>query len=655
MHRTHHRWRLHAIATLAATTLIGAELRSQAPDARQSTFTPADFMRLRVPSGIALSPKGSHVAFVVDEQDPERDQLLTTVFTVPTRGGAPRRIARGRTPTWSPDGRQLAFLGRGVEANRLWRIDARGGIAKAVTRADVSISSFVWAPDSRRIAVIHEAGRGRGAGASSSRSLAVIDLADGILRDLSLGGLEPADLAWSPSGRSIAFSAREDIYVVPVSGGAPTPLVQREGLDVQPRWSPDGSRIAFASGQGRRRGVVRLSVVNASGCATSGCVPVDLGVGADGWIAYPPSFFAWSADGTALYVSGLRRMTQLLYALPLAGGEMQVVTPGPQAYWSFSIANDGRTLAFLASDSASAGDVVVTSLSRYAPRRLTTLNPWLATAGLRSPEVVRWRSRDGLEIEGLLLAPRDYRPGRTYPLLVQMEGTYGTYDLSFSGRVAADNNVPFPFQQQVFASAGYVVLMPNPRGSWGYGEAFSQRGRGDFGTGPLADILTGVEAMIARGIADSARLGIMGTGFDAYRALFALTQSDRFRAASIDGPLFDLVGLYEGMRPDTLFVIDLIGGSPAATPNEYARISPANFVDRLRTPTLISYADVADGPPRLQAKQGRLLEAALRRNGVPVEVIPYARTEGVAGWSPRALAALIARNLAWFQRWVPPG
>jgi dipeptidyl aminopeptidase/acylaminoacyl peptidase len=388
-----------------------------------------------------------------------------------------------------------------------------------------------------------------------------------------------------------------------------------------------------------------LSVASAA-CTQGTCLPRDLGQRFEGWIGgYPPNFFTWSADGTALYVSGLVRMTQLLYAIDVATEEARALTPGREAYWSFSISRDGRTVAFLASNSASAGDVAVSPLDHFAPRRLTLINPGLPGFRLGSPEAVRWTSRDGLEIEGLLLKPSNYQVGRRYPLLVQMEGTYGTFDLSFSGRVAADDNLAFPFQQHVFASAGYAVLMPNPRGAWGYGEEFSKRARGDFGIGPVADILSGVDAMVVRGIADSVRLGIMGTGYDSYRTIFALTQTDRFKAASVDNPLYDLIKLYGAGAGSILDV--LVGGSPTTKPDEYARISPANFPERLRVPTLISYND--DGG---SLQQGAALEAALRKNGTPVDVILYHPTPGERAWGPKALATLVRRNLEWFERWV---
>ena len=641
---------MRILRLFAAAMAVGIGVESAGA---QRAFTSGDFLKLRTPASVALSPDGERVAYVVDDRDVQRDQLRSTIQIVSASGGPSRRLTEGRAPAWSRDGRRLAFLGPTAADTRLWLIAADGGPPTPLTRDGATVGAISWSPDSRQLAAIISAPDSTNA--RQPTRLTIIDAGSGATRVLATGDVEPADVAWSPLGNEIAFSAAGDLYVVSIDGGAPRVVVQRDGLDVQPQWSPDGSRIAFASGQGKRRSMVRLSVVSATGCPDGGCVPTDLGQDFDGWIAgYPPKFFTWSADGSTLYVSGLRRMTHLLYAIPVVGGPVRPLMSSAQAYWSFSVSHDGRTVAFLASDSASAGDVVISRVERFAPRRLTTLNPQLAAFGLRAPETVRWTSRDGLDVEGLLLKPAGYREGHRYPLLVQMEGTYGAYDVSFSGRVAADNNAAFPYQQQVFASAGYAVLMPNPRGSWGYGEQFAMRGRGDFGTGPLADILTGIDELIRRGIADSSRVGIMGTGYDAYRALFALTQSDRFRAASVDGPLYDLVDLYKQLGPGATLMDALIGGSPSSLPDEYARISPANFADRLRTPLLISYSSLTSGPAALQASQGRVLEGVLRRNGVPVDVVVYDATPGLQTWGPRALATLVTRNVDWFHRWIPP-
>jgi dipeptidyl aminopeptidase/acylaminoacyl peptidase len=621
---------------------------SQPLHAQRPVLSPEAFIQLRTPSGAQISPDGKRVAYVVEERLPERDSVRATLFIVPVTAGASVRVAEGRAPEWSPDSRSIAFTKFDGGTQRVFRVSGSGGASVPVTPNGWQAGAYAWSPDSRRIAATLT--RTDSSTNRPSTKLAVIDLATGALTWLATGDRQPADPAWSPNGNEIAFGANGDIFVIAANGGESRAIVERPGVDKQPRWSPDGSSIAFHSEQGQPSRRLRMSVVGVS-CRPTACVPKDLGRGSEMRIAGPfaRTFFAWSTDGRVLYVPGLWRMTNRLYAIDVASDETRPITQGGRAFWSFSLSADRTAMAFLASDSTSAGDVFVSPLSGSAPRRLTTINPELRRFGLGTPEVVRWKSLDSLEIEGLLLKPRDYRPGRRYPLLIQMEGTYGTYDLSFSGRAIADNNGTFPFQQHVFAAAGYAVLMPNPRGSWGYGDAFSQKGRGDFGSGPVADILTGLDTLIALGIADSTRIGIIGTGYDAYRATLAITQTDRFRAAVIDNPLYDLVELHRSGGQSTAALLEqLIGGSPSTRPDEYAHISPANFADRLRTPTLVSECTGCGFPA-----QGQLLASALRRNNTPVDTITYGITPSEIAWGPRILLALVRRNLEWFERWIP--
>ncbi|MGI8497296.1 MAG: alpha/beta hydrolase family protein [Gemmatimonadaceae bacterium] len=349
-------------------------------------------------------------------------------------------------------------------------------------------------------------------------------------------------------------------------------------------------------------------------------------------------------------------MTHRLYEMNVESEQVTPLLEGDQALWGFSIARDGVHAAYLASTVRSPGDVRVAKLRASKSVRLTELNPQLKAIRFGARRVVRWSSPDGTAIEGLLIEPVNYRRGSRVPLLVQMEGTYGTYDLSFSGRVAADLDAPFPFQQQVFAGLGFAVLLPNPRGSWGYGAKFQLAGKGDFGTGPLADILSGVEAMIQRGIADSTRLGIMGSGFDGYRALLAITRTKKFKAASVDNALFDLVALHADLSspgavgPPATAIASLIGGTPQSAADEYARISPANFVDSLRTPVLITH--YTQFP--YNNNQAEQLERAVKQHGMVAERFPYTPSSPFGTMDPKTLEEAVARNAEWFVRWMAP-
>jgi len=633
-------------------------------------------MRVRTITSTQISPDGSRVLYTIEEADTVSNRRLESIWIVPSRGGGkPARLLDETPPTrtpplWSPDGERFAFLSRrdGGEQQIFLMKATVGAQVLKLTTAHSDVQSFAWSPDGRTIAFIMAEPQPAAAKAPVEQEPRVVAAADA--PDESAGGgpqiflvnvetletkqltkdrLGPAELSWSPDGRAIAFSAQEDIYTVSIESGEIRKLVERAGRDIWPQWSPDGTRIAFFSNYGQPRGgLLALSLVDARGGATPQDTFASFDVGFGG---YPPRFYGWSADGKTIYASVLSRMTQHLYALTLATGRAEQITTGESVLYGYSFSRDTRTFAYAASDRTTPGELFVSPVAEWKPKQLTTdTNAQLKGVRLGETESVRWRSRDGLEIEGLLVKPFGYEQGKRYPLLVLMEGTYGSFDLSFSSRTSADSPSGyafFPFQQQVFAAAGYVVLMPNVRGSWGYGEQFRGRARGDFGIGPYEDMMAGVDHLLARGIVDGERLGIMGTFFDAYRTAFAITQTKRFRAASVGYVIFNLVSWYGQSGPYAGVLEREFGGPPWQARQNYERVSPINFAGNIRTPTLIFHAS----EPPFIAAQSQELFAALKRNNTPVEYLIYQR-QGLGINDPAQQADIIRRNLEWFNRWL---
>lgn len=629
-------------------------------------FTVEDFMRLRSLTSTAIAPDGSRVLYTIEESDIEHNIRHRSIWVVSAGGGAPSKLVDDASfnteaaPLWSPDGKQFAFVSDRDGSDQVWAMSAQGGDAVRLTSGPKDVQSFAWSPDGRSLAFIMAepdaparqklkgmriVSQSDGAGGPQ---LYLLDLATKVVRQLTKGNLNPDAFSWSPDSKQIAFSAQSDIFVVSVESADVRKLVERPGQDINPLWSPDGRKIAFFTAYGKEKGLRGLSVVSASGGAPQDGLFQNFDVGFGG---YPPRFVAWSANSKTLYVSRLSRMTQNLYAVSAATGESKQITPQAQkVYHDFSLTSDTHTMALMSSDPLTPDEIFVSPVDEWKPAQLTAKsNPQLESISISATEVVRWKSKDGLEIEGLLVKPINYEAGKRYPLLVQMEGTYGTYDLSFSSRVSADSpSAQFAFQQQVFAGQGYAVLMPNPRGSWGYGEEFRQRGRESYGVGPYADIIAGVDYMIAQGIADPARLGIMGIAYDGYRAAFTISQTDRFKAASVGMPIgINTVSLYG--QAGASFVERIFGGPPWQVPEVYAQNSVINFAGNLKTPTLIFHLQ----EPPWVAPQAQELYTALQRNKVPVEYVIYEqnfRTFGVKDIN--LFRDLLQRNVDWFNRWI---
>ena len=618
-------------------------------------YTVDDYMSMKWLTSAQISADGSQILYTVDESNAVTDQQTETIWVISTTGGAAIKVAEvnppaSTPPAFSPDSKQIAFASGQENNEQIWLVNV-GGKPVKITSGPHGVQSFAWSPNGTTIAFVMvgsvktQQSDTTSPLQSEAPQLFLVDVKTKQVRQLTQANLPPRKFSWSPDSKQIAFTAQDDIHTVAIANGQTTKLVSRPGQDVNPSWSPDGSKIVFFTNYGQTNGPRGLSVVSASGGN-----PQDLYQSFDpGFGNYPPWFCSWSADGKAIYSSGLSRMSQHLYALDSKTASVKQVTSGRMVYHDFSFSRNGNMMAFLASDAVTPDEVYVSPTSSFKPVKLTTTNHQLAGVSLGLPEAVRWKSKDGLEIEGLLLKPYGYVAGKRYPLVVLMEGTFGTFDFSFTGRVSADDTrgYSFPFQQQILAGQGYLVLMPNPRGSWGYGSDFGKRALGDFGIGPYNDIMGGVDFVIDQGMADPERVGIMGIYVDAYRAIFATTQTNRFKAQVVGMPLFNLVSWYGQIGPEATYADRYFGGAPWQVPLNYEKISPVNFAGNIKTPTLLVSVEQPEFPPVMQARE---FFTALKKNNVPMDYVVYKPSGVIVG--PKSQADLLRRTNAWFDRWL---
>ncbi len=644
-------------------------------------MTVDDVMKVRYITDVALSPDGERIAYVISEADLKQGRYNTDVWLLPFAGGTPTRLTNSPgqddSPRWSPDGKTLAFLSDRAGKPQIWLIPVDGGEARQLTDSKTGVRDHAWSPGGKRLAYIalepdteaqekqkRDRTDVRIVGQNDRRDhLHLVTVADGLTRQLVGGKENIFHFAWSPDGTEIAYSTaptrrvedqfNTDLYVLSVGTGKGTegargrPLVRRDGLDTQPRWSPDGRLIAFVSGDGRRDwiGNTYLCVVSAAGGA-----PRNVSRDYDGVIsAAMPDVFAWSPDGKGLYFVSDEKASRPLFAASLAQNTVKPVSAGPRLHTHFSVGRGGR-VAFLVEDPATPREVYVGELhgdQLHRPKRLTTTNPQLKQLALGQVEAMRWKSFDGLEIEGLLIRPVGYRKGTRYPLLTYIHGGPA---LQFAHGFSVYPQGPpqasrYPIH--VLAGAGYAIFCPNPRGSTGYGEKFRKANRRDWGGGDFRDVMTGVDELIERGLADPKRLGIMGWSYGGYMTSWAITQTDRFKAASAGAGVTNLISMY-GQTDIPALLEEYFDGLPWNQRELYAKHSAMTYAGRIKTPTLIQHGEKDDRVPLAQSQE---LYAALKRIGVPVEFAIYPRQAHNPS-EPRLQVDVLRRNVDWFNRWL---
>jgi dipeptidyl aminopeptidase/acylaminoacyl peptidase len=655
--------------------------------APETAWTPELQMRFREVSSTAISPDGSRVAFVVREpvMEGESSEYLSQIWLARADGSDVRQLTwrdqSSTAPAFSPDGRVLAFLSKkaggkspaangGDEGpqNQIWVMPLDGGEAREVSAAERAVDAFAWSPAGDRIAYLatEPESEEEKLAKKEKRWVEMVDqdfeLArlwvapyDTAAHELGeakqLGdeaGVHVTDLDWSPAGDRIVVAHQPDprlntamiagdLSIVDAATGARTPLVSWEGSDSQPRFSPDGDRIAFVSHGGalERVGLGDVFVVAAAG-------------GAPRALAHTPdreaSIVGWTRGGE-LVIAESWRTERGLYLLPADGQAPRRVDAGGAVLGAPSLAAASDALAFTREDSATPEDVFAARLAGFAPRRLSDLHAAIALPPMGRTEKLAWRSPDGTEIEGLLTYPVGHRAGARVPLVLDIHGgPAGVFSESFTGS-------PAIYMLQTFAQQGYAVLRPNPRGSTGYGKDFRYANVRDWCLGDYDDVVSGVDAVIERGVADPDRLFVMGWSYGGYMTSCVVSRTDRFKAASMGAGLPNLVSMVHTTDiPD--YLVAHQGGKELWEDFEsYMRHSAMFKLDKIVTPTQILHGEK---DLRVPFGQGQEFYVALQRKGVPTEMAVYPRTPH-GPREPKLLMDVTPRILAWFERFSPAG
>ena len=633
----------------------------------QTVPTMKQWLGLKAVGAPVISPDGASIAYTVASADWENNRYDTEIW-IARQGAEPIQLTytekeSSTTPRWSPDGAWLGFITDRGDGRQVYLIRAVGGEARRLTNLKGGVNDFAWSPDGSRIAFSSVGPEGEDlvarrktygdfsienadfrlvrlwmvAADSTGAAATAHELPVG--SDRNVGGF-----AWSPDGKRIAFAhapnpllssgGLSDISVLDVASGRVQPLVTGPGGDSDPVWSPSGDRVLFSTAAGDTSSNfyrnAHLAIIPAGGGPVSVLArSFDENPGSAVWLASGIRFLA--AQGTA----------QKLFELDPATGTTRVLLATPTVVRSVSYARDGSTIAMAGEDATTLPEVYRASLtSSAAPVPVTRMSAQVAGWALGTREVVSWTSKDGARIEGVLYKPDGYVATRRYPLLVAIHG--GPTGIS---RPTLGYGSVYPVTQ--FLAKGAVVLMPNYRGSAGYGEKFRALNVRNLGVGDAWDVLSGVDALIARGIADSTRMASMGWSQGGYISAFLTTTSQRFKAISVGAGISDWMTYYVStdIHP---FTRQYLQSTPWSDPAIYAKTSPITYIKQARTPTLIQHGELDRRVPISNAYE---LYQGLQDVGVPTRLVVY-KGFGHGITKPKEQLAATWHNWQWFSKYI---
>jgi dipeptidyl aminopeptidase/acylaminoacyl peptidase len=648
--------------TIAAVLLAGglAAPRAEAPLALPRQAPTVDqILSLERAGSPELSPDASRVAYTVRKTNWDDNAYDTQIWLADVRTGATRQLTNSKksslSPAWSPDGARLAFISDRTDKRQLYLINPAAGEAEPLTTGEDGVGSFAWSPDGKSIAYASTEGKLQRIKDREKKygefeivdqdhrmtHLFVLDVATKKSRALTHGAFTVGSFDWAPDSESIAYDHRvnsdpanggtADIAIVTVADGSVRDLVTQDGPDSHPVWSPDGARIAFESSMANPAYMYANRFV--ASVPASGGTPTVLTASFD----EDPSIVAWKPNG--LFFSASERTFSYLFRLDPATKATTKVGPAePSVNSSFSLSSDGSAYAYLGADARAMPEVYVTS------KKLTDFNSQTADWITSTLEVVSWKSQDGAAIEGVLHKPSNFDPSRKYPLLVVIHG----------GPTGVSRAVPFTsstYPIDVWVPRGVLVLEPNYRGSAGYGAKFRALNVRNLGIGDAWDVLSGVDALIAKGIVDPNRVGTMGWSQGGYISAFLATHdSTRFKAISVGAGISDWMTYYVStdIHP---FTRQYLKATPWDDPAIYAKTSPITYIKQAKTPTLIQHGATDQRVPLPDAFE---LYQGLQDNNVPVKLIVYQGFGGVGHGptKPKSHRATMEHNIEWFDQYM---
>ena len=672
------KWMLYTLSTpdwkeaRRQTDVFLVSLDQGVGSTRQMTFT-----RDKNEASPRWSRDGSFFVFASNREAPTSASGQNQLYAMRADGGEARRITDAKegvsTFAFSRDGKWLVYRSGKAGEEQLYRMPVAGidsAKAEQITRQPTGVGLWEWAPDSRRIYFItadtvdvDEKLR------LEKKFTVIVRNMETPLSSLWALDLEPrrttrltrdttitvAGFSVSEDGKWVGFRGtvadrykrniteagiHTDLFLLETATGAIERLTNNQEVgESGPTFSPDGQWVAFSAPDDLTRYSMKNTRVYLRRTADKGGQWRKLGTNFDGDV----SVGFWSKDGKTIYFNEGIRATNQLLALDIDRNTVRQVT-NEKASLSVSRDDDSGVLLVNYSDPKTPPTIFsVAAIEQVASRaswkRLTDANPHVRNFALGEEEEITWTSKDGKQVGGILVKPVGYRAGQRYPLIVAIHGGPASADvLGFNGG----------YGSQVYAGAGYAVLKPNYRGSTNYGEAHKTGIVGNYFPPGYDDIMTGVDHLIAQGIADSTKMGVLGWSAGGHWSNWILTQTDRFKAISSGAGTSNWISMYaqsDVQRNRQYYLGDKL---PYDDFDAYWNQSPLKYIKNAKTPTMIH---VVEGDPRVPSPQSVELHMALKRLGVPTELFMYpGNSHGIP--DPRNQLVKSTSEMAWMDHYV---
>jgi dipeptidyl aminopeptidase/acylaminoacyl peptidase len=666
---------------LSAGFAEAAPRQSRAASTATRLITIDDYFQIRDVGQPELSPDGQWVAYTVRTKMLKEDKNETRIWMVSTHGGDPLPMTdesvSSAHPRWSPDGKYLAFTSsRNGGKSQVWLLNRLGGEAVRLTDILQGVGDFEWSPDSTRLVLVLKDPKPEDSEAAKEKDktppkpktqppyvidrlqfkqdtvgyldnhrshLYVFNIEKKSLTQITSGDFDDSEPAWSPDGKTLAFTSNRstpdpdrnfntDIWVVEAEntdkGAHLTQITTNPGADRSPAWSPDGKRIAFVS-QIDAKAIDYATQHLAIAPSTGGEEKV-LTLALDRSVRRP----RFSLDGNSIYFLTEDDGTQNLCRIPATGGDIIRPIGGRVTVAYFSLGKDGAIAAQIGTSDRP--DEIFLQNGSDLTRLTKTNDTLISQLRLAKVEYVHFKSKDGTSVAGYLYKPVDFDAAKKFPTLLRPHGgPVGQYAASFDHLA------------ELFAANGYAVLLPNPRGSSGYGQKFCEAIFADWGNKDYQDDMAMVDYALEQGIADPDKLGVGGWSYGGISTNFIITQTTRFKAAITGASEVLYSANYGHDHYQKLWELEL--GLPWENRALYDKLSPFYKVTSIATPTLIMGGQIDWNVPIINSEQ---LYQALKRVGkVPTELVVYPN-EYHGFTTPSHIKDRLERYLAWYAHYV---